>query len=149
MGILQIEESNARNIYKTASSELKIILEDTFGKEFFSQKVTERIKQGVFCDCLEDMGDPQILNQDETTTINGAFQRAGDQDDAPVDRPFGAGDRLPAPVSRPVLPRAFFQEARGGIAHRVPQQQKIGIRVSDFCPLRAVNSASGTVCVPA
>ena len=66
-----------------------------------------------------------------------------------VDRPFGAGDRLPAPVSRPVLPRAFFQEARGGIAHRVPQQQKIGIRVSDFCPLRAVNSASGTVCVPA
>ena len=46
------------------------------------RKVTERIKQGVFCDCLEDMGDPQILNQDETTTINGAFQRAGDQDDA-------------------------------------------------------------------
>lgn len=81
--------------------------------------------------------------------VHRPFGDAGDQDDAPVDRPFGAGDRLPAPVSRPVLPRAFFQEARGGIAHRVPQQQKIGIRVSDFCPLRAVNSASGTVCVPA
>ena len=81
--------------------------------------------------------------------VHRPFGDAGDQDDAPVDRPFGAGDRLPAPVSRPVLPRAFFQEARGGIAHRVPQQQKIGIRVSDFCPLRAVNSPSGTVCVPA
>lgn len=43
----------------------------------------------------------------------------------------------------------FFKKHAGGIAHRVPQQQKIGIRVSDFCPLRAVNSASGTVCVPA
>ena len=41
---LTIEESKARSIYKTASPELKIMLEDTFGKEFFSQKVTERIK---------------------------------------------------------------------------------------------------------
>lgn len=44
MKTLQIEESKVRMIYKNASYELKMILEDTFGKEFFSQKVTERIK---------------------------------------------------------------------------------------------------------
>ena len=60
-----------------------------------------------------------------------------------------AGDRLPAPVSRPVLPRAFFQEARGGIAHRVPQQQKNRYPGFGLLSARAVNSASGTVCVPA
>ena len=54
MGILQIEESNARSIYKTASSELKIILENTFGKEFFSQKVTERIK--TYEDACAELG---------------------------------------------------------------------------------------------
>jgi hypothetical protein len=41
---LQIEESKAKSIYKMASAELKIMLEDTFGKDFFSKKITERIK---------------------------------------------------------------------------------------------------------
>ena len=44
MKTLQIEEKKARELYKTASQEFKSMLEDTFGKEFFSEKVTDRIK---------------------------------------------------------------------------------------------------------
>ena len=41
---LQIEDSKAKILYKTASLEFKQMLEDTFGKEFFSGKITDRIK---------------------------------------------------------------------------------------------------------
>lgn len=41
---LQIDEVNARKLYPTASKEWKTTLEDTFGKEFFSQKITDRMK---------------------------------------------------------------------------------------------------------
>ena len=41
---LFIEESEARKLYLTASPEFKQILEYTFGKEFFSMKITDRIK---------------------------------------------------------------------------------------------------------
>lgn len=44
MKTLQIEEKKARKLYKTASQEFKSMLEDIFGKEFFSEKVTDRIK---------------------------------------------------------------------------------------------------------
>jgi hypothetical protein len=58
MKTLQIEERKARRIYKTASSELKIMLEDTFGKEFFSQKVTDRIKS--YLDAQKETGYPKV-----------------------------------------------------------------------------------------
>jgi hypothetical protein len=54
MKTLQIEESTARQLYKTAPSEFKKVLEDTFSKEFFSQKVTDRIK--TFEDALAEIG---------------------------------------------------------------------------------------------
>ena len=41
---IKIEEKTAKTLYKTASSELKIILEENFGKDFFSTKITDRIK---------------------------------------------------------------------------------------------------------
>ena len=41
---LQITEQNAQKLYKTATPEFKATLEDTFGKEFFSGKITDRIK---------------------------------------------------------------------------------------------------------
>lgn len=41
---LKIEESTARKLYKEANSELKTILEESFGKEFFSQKITDIVK---------------------------------------------------------------------------------------------------------
>lgn len=47
---LKLEDSTARKLYKTADSELKTILEESFGKEFFSEKITDRIK--TFSDVL-------------------------------------------------------------------------------------------------
>jgi len=44
MKTLQIEEKKARELYKTASQEFKSLLEDTFGKDFLSEKLTDRIK---------------------------------------------------------------------------------------------------------
>ena len=41
---IKLEESTAKKLYKTASSELKTILEENFGKSFFSDKITDRIK---------------------------------------------------------------------------------------------------------
>lgn len=37
MKTIQISESNARRLYKEAPPEFKMILEDTFGKDFFSE----------------------------------------------------------------------------------------------------------------
>lgn len=70
MKTLQIEESKARSIYKTASSELKIMLEDTFGKEFFSQKVTERIK--TYEDACVELG---ITPIDESIRSSNGFTK--------------------------------------------------------------------------
>ena len=44
MKTLQINEKDAKKLYRTASEELKKIFEDTFGKDFLSDKVTDRIK---------------------------------------------------------------------------------------------------------
>lgn len=70
MKTLKIEESKARSIYKTASSELKIMLEDTFGKEFFSQKVTERIK--TYEDACVELG---ITPIDESIRSSNGFTK--------------------------------------------------------------------------
>lgn len=70
MKTLQIEESKARSIYKTASSELKVMLEDTFGKEFFSQKVTERIK--TYEDACSELG---ITPIDESVLLSNGFTK--------------------------------------------------------------------------
>lgn len=40
---LQIDETQAKSLYSTAK-EFKQILEDTFGKEYFQDKITDRIK---------------------------------------------------------------------------------------------------------
>jgi hypothetical protein len=41
---LQIEESTAREVYKKADTQLKSILEESFGKEFFEPKIQDRVK---------------------------------------------------------------------------------------------------------
>lgn len=51
---LQITEQNARRLYENATSEFKATLEDTFGKEFFSQKITDRIKN--YEDACKELG---------------------------------------------------------------------------------------------
>ena len=55
---LQIDEKNARQLYPTASAEFKTMLEDTFGKEFFSQKITARIK--TYEDACHEIGEQPI-----------------------------------------------------------------------------------------
>lgn len=54
MKTLQLEESKARSLYQTAAPEFKSMLEDTFGKLFFSQKITDRVK--TFDDVLKIAG---------------------------------------------------------------------------------------------
>lgn len=70
MKTLQIEDDKARRIYKTASPEFKIMLEDAFGKEFFFQKVTERIK--TYEDACAELG---ITPIDERTLLNNGFTK--------------------------------------------------------------------------
>lgn len=49
---LQLESATARKLYKTAVPEFKAILEESFGKEFFSEKITDRINS--FLDVLAE-----------------------------------------------------------------------------------------------
>jgi hypothetical protein len=44
METLQIKTTNARSAHKNADTNGKKVLEDLFGKEIFSQKITDRIK---------------------------------------------------------------------------------------------------------
>jgi hypothetical protein len=44
MKTLQISEKDAKKLYKTASKEFKVVLEETFGKEFFMEDIRDRIK---------------------------------------------------------------------------------------------------------
>jgi len=55
---LQITEQNARKLYKDATPEFKATLEDTFGKEFFSGKITDRIK--TYEDACSELGEEPI-----------------------------------------------------------------------------------------
>jgi hypothetical protein len=44
MKTLQISDNLARQIYPSADTELKSLLEENFGKPFFSQKIMDRVK---------------------------------------------------------------------------------------------------------
>lgn len=71
MQTLKLTDDNARKLYKTAPSEMKAILEDSFTKEFFSQKITDRIKN--YEDACNDQGldpDEGVLTDDERAINN-------------------------------------------------------------------------------
>lgn len=51
---IKIEDTTAKKLYKTASKELKTILEENFGVSFFSDKIIDRIQN--FDDVLEELG---------------------------------------------------------------------------------------------
>lgn len=55
---LQIEEQTARRLYPTASPEFKSMLEDSFGKDFFTQKITDRIKS--YLDACAELGEEPL-----------------------------------------------------------------------------------------
>lgn len=62
MKTLQISEQKARELYKSGSCELKSILEESFGKDFFSQKITDRVK--TYEDACTELG-ISPLNEDK------------------------------------------------------------------------------------
>ena len=63
---LFIEESEARKLYATASPEFKQMLETTFGKEFFSMEITDRIK--TYEDACAELGVDTISEIDFSTS---------------------------------------------------------------------------------
>jgi len=56
---LKIEESKAKKLYKTASPEFKEMLKSTFGIQFFSEKITDRIK--TWEDIVEELGEDNCV----------------------------------------------------------------------------------------
>lgn len=54
MKTLQLSEQKARKLYRSGSKELKTVLEESFGKDFFSQDVTERVK--TYLDACHELG---------------------------------------------------------------------------------------------
>ena len=58
MTTLQISKQKALALYPTASNEFKAMLEETFGKEFFTVKITDRIK--TYEDACEILGEEPI-----------------------------------------------------------------------------------------
>jgi hypothetical protein len=63
--VIKISKNNARKLYSTMP-EFKSTLEDTFGKEFFSGKITDRIK--TYEDACSDLGETP-LNEKELLSV--------------------------------------------------------------------------------
>ena len=60
--VLEISEKTARRLYKDSSNEFKTTLEETFGKDFFSGKVTDRVK--TYEDACVETGEIPINEAD-------------------------------------------------------------------------------------
>lgn len=80
MKSLQIDESNALRLYPTSSPEFKLMLEDTFGKEFFNRKITDRVKSYLDACAIKGIQPrtidqyPKLFGPDESASeINGEF----------------------------------------------------------------------------
>lgn len=65
MRTLQISEKKAMELYKNGSDELKTVLEESFGKEFFQRKITDRIK--TYEDACAELG---IYSLDEAKLMD-------------------------------------------------------------------------------
>lgn len=74
MQTLQIDLAKARKLFSSASPEFKEILIDSFGKDFFSQKITDRVK--TFEDaCKEIAQDPDDENFSTGTPDEIAYKK--------------------------------------------------------------------------
>lgn len=74
MKTLQIDEKNAKKLFKNASPEFKQALIDTFGEKFFTGKITERIKS--FLDACEEIGEDPLGKKFSTGTPDDiAYQK--------------------------------------------------------------------------
>jgi hypothetical protein len=66
---LKITPLKAMALYSTATEEFKVMLEDSFGKEFFSKKITDRVK--TFEDAMNILGDKVSSNVATLLAYNG------------------------------------------------------------------------------
>lgn len=71
MKTLQINEKTARRLYKSATEEFKAILEDTFGADFFLEKITDRVK--TYEDACGELG---VEPLDEEGMLAVGFRRS-------------------------------------------------------------------------
>ena len=56
--VLEISEQAARKLYLTAAVELKALLEENFGKDFFSQSIMDRVK--TYEDACAELGESPV-----------------------------------------------------------------------------------------
>jgi hypothetical protein len=69
---LQIDEKTALQLYPTATTEFKAMLNDTFGEKFFQQKITDRVK--TYGDACEVLGiSSEIIGYDELSEDEVAY----------------------------------------------------------------------------
>jgi hypothetical protein len=74
MQTLQIDKSNARKLFPSASPEFKQMLLDTFGEKFFQQKITERVK--TFQDACDALGiDPYSVIKSDDSKDEAAYKQ--------------------------------------------------------------------------
>ena len=67
---LQVSEKTARQLYPSTTEDMKKILEDTFGKAFFSQDIKDRIKS--FDDVLNELSVHNIFGVKELLDYSGS-----------------------------------------------------------------------------
>lgn len=71
---LMIDGNTARTLYANSSPEWKATFESTFGKEFFSQKITDRVK--TFSDACAILGiDPDDVVHSTDDADDQAFKK--------------------------------------------------------------------------
>lgn len=63
---LQLTAKQARELYKSATPEWKEILEETFGKEFFSQSIMDRVR--TYEDACTELGE-EPLNEESLRNL--------------------------------------------------------------------------------
>lgn len=76
---LKLDDSTAKRLYKTADAELKVILEESFGKRFFSDKLIDRIKT------IEDIYEQAGIERADVIPYNNPKNKLERQLNAVVD----------------------------------------------------------------
>ena len=67
---LEMDGETAKKLYPSAQPEFKTMLEESFGKDFFTQKITDRVKN--YDDILEISGVRKLADKVEVEGFNDA-----------------------------------------------------------------------------
>lgn len=112
---LQLSEQDARKLYKNAAPEFKVMLETTFGKEFFNQDVLDLLKDGDLDDCCELTGLPKVNHISE---IPEKFHKwlIGQYHGAVICEAFNEGEKLSYLSKNQEKHYPWFDLSSGGLA---------------------------------